>query len=169
MDPVYECRDSQPGLSVGIVLVGIMMLAMSVLVPNDPTEPAWIMWVLRAVLVFFGALTLVVVPMVKTKVFAEYVEVQYGLTNLIKFRLAISKIKSARAVVYSPLIEFGGWGIKSGGGKYAGYTAFTASITNKALAIETIEKNYIIGCSDPEEAEVMIRNLLGKKRAASMN
>jgi len=164
MEPVYESIDHQPMLEILLVLVGIGMVVMAFFVPQDPTAPAWIIWVMCPVLVFFGLLTFVVVPRIRIRAYPEYIEIRYGFTNLVRFRLDYTKITSVEAVKYNPLIEFGGWGIKGGYGKYAGYTAFTASITNTALAIRTTEKNYIIGCPDPQEAETMIRNLLGTKK-----
>jgi len=163
MEPVYECRDGQPFLTIMVAGVGVLLVCLAFFVPNDPKEPIWVSWMIRGMLVFFGLLTLIVLPVVTLKAYSEYIEVQYGLTKLIKFRLSNEKILRIEAVTYNPMLDFGGWGIKGGRGKWSKFTAFTASMTNKALAIETSERNYLIGCRDPEEAEFILRNLVGCK------
>jgi hypothetical protein len=163
MEPIYESTDSQPGLTILLALVGVLMVVMGVFAPPDEQAPVWLMWFLRLVLVFFGVLIFVVLPIVRIRAFPEYVEVTYGLLKLIRFRLETAKIVKVEAVIYNPLMEFGGWGIKGGWGRFAGYTAYTSSITNRALAIKTTEKSYLLGCPNPEEAEMMINGILNNK------
>jgi len=163
MEPIYESTDSQPALIILLVLAGLFLLGIGVFLPPDPNAPIRLLWVLRSVMVFFGVLTFVVLPVVKIRAFPEYIEVTYGLIGLIRFRLSTLKIVKVEAVTYNPIMEFGGWGIKNGRGKYRGYTAYTSSITNRALAIKTTEKGYLLGCRDSEEAETMINNILGKR------
>lgn len=163
MEPLYEFKDSQSTMKWLIFAVGIMMLAMAVFLPDDPEVPIWLMWGIRVMLVFFGALSIIVVPEVKIRAFPDHVEIRYGLTKLISFNLDNAKIVSIEAIEYNPMKDFGGWGIKGGGGEWKGWYAFTGSISNKALAIETTEKNYILGCNNPEEAETMLKNVVGLK------
>ena len=159
MEPIYEYTDGSLSMKVSITVValGLMAMAFSPL-PSD--APLGIAIVVRT-MVLWGLGILVVVPQVRLRAFPDHLEVTYGIIPLIRFRLASEKIKSIRAVVYNPLKDFGGWGIKGGGGEWRGWTAFTASITNKALAIETTEKNYLLGCPNPEEAEMMLKNTMG--------
>jgi hypothetical protein len=159
--PLYEYRDAQPGLKWMIVVVGIGFLAMAVFMPNDQTAPPAFLLGLRFVFLFFSVLTLVVTPDVRLRAFTDHLEIRYGFTDLTKFNLNYGKITKIEAVTYNPVKDFGGWGIKNGGGKWKGWTAYTASISNKALAIETTEKKYLIGCNNPEEAETMLRNVVG--------
>ena len=163
MEPIYEFRDESRSLSVLIVICGIMMIAMAFLTPMDPKAPAAVNWGLKIVLLFFGGVTFVFTPVVRIKAFDDRLHIAYGYTKLASFNLAREKIVSIRAVQYNPMIDFGGWGVKGGAGKWKGWTAFTASISNKALAIETTEKKYLVGCRDPDEAETMLRNLYGLK------
>ena len=144
-----------------LFITGIMMFAMAVFMPDDPKLPDWGMWGTRLMFVFFGVLTIIVLPEVRGRAFSDRLEIRYGLTKLISFSLDNTKIVRIEAVEYDPMREFGGWGIKRGGGKWKGWTAYTGSISNKALAIETTEKNYLIGCNNPEEAETMLRNVVG--------
>jgi hypothetical protein len=167
MEPVYETNERQPILELLLIFSGLLMIVMAFFVPfetsNDPTTPVWFPWVMSPVMLFFGALTFIVMPRVRIRAYPDYIEVRYGFTDIVKFKLDKTKIINIEAVKYNPLLEFGGWGIKGGHGQYAGYTAFTASITNRALKIQTTEKNYLLGSSDPEEAETMIRNAIGFK------
>jgi len=160
MEPLYRYRDRSPFLNFLLILVGIMFLWMAVFMPDDPSVGGW-MWALRLVLVFFGLLMVVVMPEVTLTAWDDHLHIRYGWTKLIGFNLSYEKIKSIKAVEYNPLKDFGGWGIKGGGGEWKGWIAFTASISNKALAIETTEKKYLLGCPNPEEAEAMLRNIVG--------
>jgi hypothetical protein len=161
--PIYEFRDGQSGLKWMIILTGVGFLCMALFLPNDPKVPDLGMWGLRLMLAFFGVLTLVITPEIKLRAFSDHLEIRYGMTKLISFNLDNTKITKIEAVVYNPMKEFGGWGIKNGSGKWKGWWAFTASISNKALAIETTEKKYLLGCENPEEAETMLRNVVGMK------
>lgn len=161
MEPEYEWVDGQPALTFLMAAMVVAFLAMALFMPPDEELPGWGMLVLRGVFVFFGFVAVTLMPRVRIRVYPECMEVQYGLTGLIRFRLEKSKITRVEAVTYNPMMEFGGWGIKGGRGKYAGYTAYTASLSNRALAVETVERKYLFGCPDPEEAEAVIRNLFG--------
>ena len=159
MEPIYEFKDEQVSMKYMLIIVGLGMLAMAVFAPFPDDAPAAVAWGLKAMLLFFGVLTIVMTPGVRLKAFPEYIDVRYGITPWIGFRLDNDKIVSIRAVEYNPMKDFGGWGIKGGFGEWKGWTAFTASITNKALAIETTEKKYLVGCPNPEEAETMLKNI----------
>lgn len=161
MEHEYETRDGSTALKLMLIFTGILLIAMGIFFPEDKELPQWGNWLLRAVLIFFGILDFAVVPEIRLRAYPDHLQIRYGLTNLVRFNLSADKIISIEAVKYNPLLEFGGWGIKGGRGQYKGFTAFTASMTNRALAIRTTEKNYLIGCKDPEEAETMIKNIIG--------
>jgi hypothetical protein len=163
MDPIYEFKDEQPSMKYMLIVVGLGMLAMALFAPFPHDAPPLMVWGLKAMLLFFAVLTVVLAPGVRLRAYPEYIDVRYGITPWIGFRLDHDKIVSIRAVEYSPMKDFGGWGIKGGFGEWKGWTAWTASITNKALAIETTGKKYLIGCPNPGEAEVMLNNLVGAK------
>ena len=160
MEPVYEYTDGQLHIKVFIVLCGVGLMVMGFLpLPSD--APLWIA-ILTRCLILIGPLLLVVVPQVRLRAFLDHIEVTYGMTPAIRFRLANEKIVSIRAVEYNPMRDFGGWGIKGGGGEWRGWMAFTAAVNNKGLAIETTEKNYLLGCPNPDEAETVLKNLVGR-------
>jgi hypothetical protein len=163
MEPVYECKDDQPTFRWLIVVCGIMFIALAVFMPFEGDENPYFIWGLKIFLVLMAMVVFVATPVVRIRAFPEYIEVKYGITNWITFKLDRSKITAINAIEYNAMKEFGGWGIKDGTGKWKGWTAFTASPTNKALTIETTEKNYLIGCNNPEEAETILRNLMGMK------
>ena len=162
MDPLYEFKDEQIYLKYSLITVGLALFAMAFLMPNDPKAPIAVMWGLRAMFVVFGIITLIFTPTVRLRAFDDHLEVRYGLTKLVSFDISNDRIVSIRAIEYNPMKDFGGWGVKGGWGEWKGWTAYTASTTNRALAIETTGKNYLIGCPNPEEAETMLRNVVGK-------
>lgn len=163
MEPLYECRDHQPAMKYGLIAMAVGLMIMPFVVPMEGEPPADV-WILRLMLLFCGLLIFVAMPDIKIRATQEYVEVRYGMLNLINFRLSNEKITSIKAVKYNPVKDFGGWGIKYGRGKWRGWFAYTGSITNTALSIETTEKNYLIGCSVPSEAEAMLSNIIGMNK-----
>ncbi|HEX9744732.1 MAG TPA: hypothetical protein VGB30_04835 [bacterium] len=160
MEPLYKWTDSSESLKWLLLVTGILMLVMPFAV-NMEGEPVAAVWIFRVTMLFSAALLFFFLPEVRGKAWEDHLEVKYGFTGLVGFKLDYSKIKSIKAVEYNGLKDFGGWGIKGGAGKWKGWTAFTASITNTAIAVETTEKNYLVGCQNPEEAESMLRNIVG--------
>ena len=163
MEPLYKYRAGSPGLSSLVFLTGIALILFSVFTPFEGNEPVWLQWGLKIFLFLMGLLVFIAVPSVSLTAWPEYIEIQYGLTKFIRFRLAKDKITAVNAIEYNPMREFGGAGIKGGGGKWRGWTAFTVDLKTTALSIETTEKKYLISCPDPEEAETMLRNIVGIK------
>jgi len=163
MEPVYQYKAETPSFKILIFVSGIMFIAMAVWVPFEGNEPLWIQWALRIFLFLMGILVFAALPTVSLKAFPEYLEIRYGLTNLGRFTLDNSKITAIDAIEYNPLKEFGGAGIKGGTGRWKGWIAFTADMKTHALSIETTEKNYLLSCPDPDEAQTMLRNIAGLK------
>jgi len=164
MEPLYEFKDEQPGLKYFLAALSIMFLAMAVFLPWPEDTSFLEIWGMRAIFVFFGALSMVILPVVRLRAYPEYLEIRFGPTALISFRLSNAKITSIRAVEYSPMRDFGGWGIKGGGGKWKGWTSFTATGAHRVLSIETTEKNYLVSCPNPDEAEVMLTNIVRPRK-----
>jgi hypothetical protein len=53
----------------------------------------------------------------RARVTSEGVEVAWGLLEIVRKRIPFQDIDDVEAVTYSPLGEFGGWGIRMGGHK----------------------------------------------------
>ncbi len=163
MEPLYEFKDESPSFKILILVTGIMFFAMAVFMPWPDDASLLLVWGMRAFFVIFGVMMLLISPVVRLRAWSDSMEIRFGPTKLISFMLDIGKITDIRAVEYNPMKDFGGWGIKGGTGKWKGWMAYTATQTNRALSIETTEKNYLISCPNPEEAETSLRNIVGLK------
>jgi hypothetical protein len=51
----------------------------------------------------------------RTLVTAGGLDIRWGFLEVIRKRIPFDEVESAEAVTYSPLREFGGWGIRFGG------------------------------------------------------
>ncbi len=161
MEPLFKYTDSQVSLKVLIIITGIGLTALGFApLPGDPPQP--IVWFTRS-MILLGPMIALLTPQVRLMAFSDHLEITYGLTRLTSFRLSNEKITDIRAVTYNPIKDFGGWGIKGGGGEWRGWLAFTATTTNVGLAIETTEKNYLLGCPNPEDAVMALRPIVGLK------
>ena len=58
----------------------------------------------------------------RTRVTDSGLDVRWGILEVIRKRISFEEIVEARAVTYSPLGEFGGWGIRFGGQKKKAWT-----------------------------------------------
>jgi len=163
MEPVYEYRDESPTFKWLIIFTSVLMIAMAIFTPLEGDEPLWLVIGLKAMLFVFGVGIFGVIPSIHVKAFPDYIEVTYGMLKLIKFRLDIGNITDVKPITYSPMRDFGGWGIKGGYGKWGGWWAFTVTGSKHVLGIETTEKNYILSCPDPEYATVQLKNNFGFK------
>ena len=90
----------------------------------------------------------------RTRVTDTEVRLAWGAAELIRKRIPFSEIRGARAVTYSPLAEFGGWGIRwSAKGKSAWTTR-----GNRALRLELADgKALYVGSDRPERIVPFIR------------
>lgn len=92
------------------------------------------------------------------------VEAAWGLSEAFKKRFPFEEIVDAEGVTYSPLREFGGWGIRIGFGKKRAWT----TRGNRALVLHlTDETRFYLSSERPERFLVSIRSAgagkMGKK------
>ncbi len=170
MTPLYEYQDESVSFKVLIIIVAIMFLVMAVFTPLEGDEPPWLVWGLKVLLLLLGIGIIPVTPTIRLRCYTDRIEVQYGPTKWITLKFDKSDIMDIYPIEYNPMMDFGGWGIKGGGGKWKGWWAYTATGSNKVLGIETTGRNYIVSCPDPEEASTILKNNLGikSKTASSM-
>jgi hypothetical protein len=90
----------------------------------------------------------------RTRVTDTEIRLAWGAAELIRKRVPFSEIRAARAVTYSPLTEFGGWGIRwSAKGK----TSWTTR-GNRALRLEMADgKVLYVGSDRPERILPFVR------------
>jgi len=58
----------------------------------------------------------------RTRVLDDGILVVWGMAEVIKKRVSFQEILTVEPVTYSPLKEFGGWGIRGGAGKKSAWT-----------------------------------------------
>lgn len=138
-------------LLVSITLVAVAIPLMEVLkgdIGNGPGEmPVWVA-VLCALLglglpggiyAFMGQL--------RTRVTEEGIEIRWGFLEVIKKTILFDSIEEAEAVTYSPIGEFGGWGIRFGGKKKKAWTIRG----NRALLLHLKDgTRFYLGSDKPE-------------------
>lgn len=163
MKPLYQFRDEQTFFKHLLITIGVMLISIAVLFPLYTGYPFDYFVPLRIFIAVMGALILILTHELRVKAWRDHIEVTYGPTSLIRFSIVRDKILRIKAIEYNPLTDFGGWGIRTGAGRWAGWVAFSASGTNRVLAIETTDKNYILTCPDPDEAESKLKWILGIK------
>jgi hypothetical protein len=95
----------------------------------------------------------------RTRVFSDAVEMSWGLAGVIRKRIPLEEIREARSVTYSPLREFGGWGIRAGG---HGKTAWNIRGDQAVLLVLGDGTRFYLGSDRPEEAARWIRAALAK-------
>ncbi len=130
---------------VGVVLGGVTAAAAIALFAARGLGSGWARQLLAGAGGLLG-LTGAFAPM-RTLVTREGVTVTFGLPGWIRFRIPAGEIRSAEAVTYRPLAEFGGWGIRFGLGGTRAYTARG----NRGVRIEADGRKYLIGSQRPEE------------------
>jgi hypothetical protein len=83
----------------------------------------------------------------RVRVMEERLEVAWGLSEWIRKTLYFRDIQKAEAITYSPLGEFGGWGIRMGMGKRRAWTIRG----NRALLLHLTDgTRFYLGSRHPE-------------------
>jgi hypothetical protein len=95
---------------------------------------------------FFGEL--------RTRITDTGIFLAWGAAELVRKEIPFSRIRSAKAVTYSPLFEFGGWGIRWG---TKGKRAWTAR-GDRALRLELTDGTFFyVGSDRPERMVPWVR------------
>jgi len=100
----------------------------------------------------------------RTRVTHEGVEMAWGWTELIRKKIVFEEIRKAEAVTYSPIREFGGWGIRMGGGKKRAWTIRGNGAVRLHLADETL---FYLGSDRPERLLLHLQSAAKGKAAGA--
>jgi len=96
---------------------------------------------------------------IRVRVRDDGVEAAWGYSEMIRKWIPFGEIDSMEAVTYSPLREFGGWGIRAGRGST---TAWTTQ-GNRALSFSLRDgSRFWLGSRHPERLQSWIRSV-GKR------
>lgn len=161
MKPLYQFIDEQIFFKHLLISVGTLLIGFAIFLPVYAGYPITEFVPVRIFIGLLGTTILILTHRLRLKAWRDHIEIIYGLASLIKFRIDSDKILRIKAIEYKPLEDFGGWGIRAGLGRWSGWIALSASGTNRVLAIETTDRNYILTCPDPDEAELKLKWILG--------
>lgn len=122
--------------------------------------------VVRGALIAVGALALgvalqVVLGRLRVTVSRTSVLLTYGYTGLVQKLVSFEEIEDVEPVRYSPVREFGGWGIRFGGG---GRKAWT--IRGDGAVVLTLDNGtrFYVGSERPERLAGHIRTAMARSR-----
>ena len=145
-------------MSALMIIIGIGMIALGVIMPDPPSDPA-VLWGLRISLFFFGLIPIIICPRYYVSFRSDAVVITVGYLNVIKIRLDRNKITHVGPREWNPTKHFGGSGIKGGFGEFKGYMCFNI-LSGSGIEIKTTEKNYVIEMNDFDRTRVL--SMIGK-------
>jgi hypothetical protein len=96
----------------------------------------------------------------RTRVFSDAVEVSWGLAEVVRKRIPFEEIQEVRPVTYSPIKEFGGWGLRHGGRKKRAW-----NIRGDRAVLLTLGDGtrFYLGSDRPERATHWIQAAMAKR------
>lgn len=121
---------------------------------------AWVAVFIAAIGLGLPALFYLLMGDLRASVEKDRVSVAFGRLGLIRKHIPMEEIKEVKAVMYSPLREFGGWGIRIGTG---GKTAWTVR-GNRAVRMDLSNgRIFFLGSDRPERMVDWIRSAKRRK------
>jgi hypothetical protein len=101
-------------------------------------------------------------PHLRLKVYQDRIDIFWGVLFPLKFTIDVSSIEAVQVAICDPQVSFGTThGVRKGKDDWLGWQGIFVVVNNRGLAIMTGEKNYIIGCTDPEKLSRELKQALG--------
>lgn len=104
----------------------------------------------------FGAIYLLLIPM-EVEVDSEQMRVHFGHLGWPRWSFELQRIEEAEAVEFSPLRDYGGWGIRMGGGMLSvgrersrGAELCLNQRGRRGVRFRHGSRRYLVGSDDPE-------------------
>ncbi|MCY3677802.1 MAG: DUF3093 family protein [Gemmatimonadetes bacterium] len=126
---------------------------------REPMSTTALVLTLGAVL-FFPVLMSTLFLRLDVEVRADHLFIAFGPVHLVRKRIAYHDMESAEAVTYSPLREFGGWGIRPTRRK----TAWTIRGNKAVRVVLRSGKQVYVGSRFPQRLAGRIALRLGTRR-----
>lgn len=83
----------------------------------------------------------------RTRITSEGIEIRWGFLEVIRKNILFAEVEGVEAITYSPLGEFGGWGIRIGGNKKKAWTVRG----NRAVLLRLKDgTHFYLGSDRPE-------------------
>ena len=141
-----------------LFILGAVVIAGLWLIAADISDEGWIVIVALLFPLLFGRLVITVEN--------NTLKINYGYIDLIKKEIPLSEIKEIRVLEYSPIRQFGGWGIRCG--KFEGEKTACYNLKgNKGLLLILSKKvrvccmktdRVIVGCEGAEALKEAIKS-----------
>ena len=135
-----------------VLILGFM--AMAIFIPDQPAVD-------RIVLVVVGASMLLLVPDMKAVYGTDGIVLTFGYRGIWKKRIPKDQVTYIYVTEFSPMKDFGGWGIKGGWGRFKGVLMWAMPTKKpRAILVEMISgKKLLIGDESPDETLAMISGI----------
>ncbi len=141
-----------PGI---MILAGVIFFLKQKGMPSDAVRTLWLVWVFIAVM--DGILASI---RMRTRVLPEGIEVMCIPLGFLRKRFRWEEIERAYARTYSPLLEYGGWGIRY---TLSAGTAYNVR-GNQGIQLELKNgRRVLIGTQRPQEFLAAIRTASPEK------
>ena len=158
-DTYYTDRSPWPGFAYAILWGAIALCAYPLLAGWDTDLPLDIRLFVVLGIVLSGAAAQVVLGGLTVRVQETRLFVHLGRVPLVRKVVPYDEILSLKSVTYSPLREFGGWGVRGFGRR----RAWTARGSH-AVALElTGDRELLVGSDYPRRLEERIRTTAGEQ------
>jgi hypothetical protein len=154
----FEEKQSFHWLAYTAVIVALVVIsvpaALAFMQPGETEKLGSAWWI--PLIIALGLVAGLNVFQMCTTVTDTQLIVQFGyLFPMYRKRIKLDKIKSSRAVLYRPIRDAGGWGIRFG--RFEGKACrFLNSRGDRGVLLETETHRYIIGSQDPEQLKIAL-------------
>ena len=153
----YVERSPWPGFAGAVYWGAILLACYPILAGWDHDLPGAVRWPLAAGIVAGAAGLQALVGGLTVRVEQTGLALHLGSVPLIRRTVPFADILALESVVYQPIREFGGWGVR-GFGKRRAWTARG----NRAVKLTlTGDRELLVGTDNPQRLEERIRTVAG--------
>ncbi len=132
---------------VSALVLGVLSVSTGLIVYSAPAAARTDVAALAVALAGLPALLIVaLVWRMRVLVTDAELRITWGLLQLIRFRFALTQLRSYRAVKFSPIVDFGGWGVRRGRRGVGCYN----TRGNRGVLLEFGARRVIVGVDAPE-------------------
>jgi len=156
---VYVERTPWAGFVTAILWGAIVVVCYPLLAGWDHDLPVRLRWPIAGAVVGGAALLTRIVGGLTVRVRERSLLVHLGSVPLIRTSISYEDIRTTESVVYRPIAEFGGWGVR-GRGRRRAWTARGDRAVKLALADG---REILLGSDHPQRLEERIRTVAGPR------
>ena len=135
------------------LIAGLSLLGGAILLLFTPNPGATSIFLLAAVMATGAILCLLVYGGIRVQVSPDEIQVKLGAWGIPLMKLGSDELAEISVHSFSPLADFGGWGIRFGRGMRAYFFR-----GNRGVMVRTTRgRRYLIGSDQPEVLEVVLK------------